>query len=366
MRKLIFSFIVGVLLGIGFWFGTAWKTFLTTAVVSSNQPLHYILKPGSSIRTLASDLQDKSVLDNTNFFILLAYLKNTTQKLKAGEYLFLPGTTPGQLLDQIVAGKVILHRFVFIEGWTFKQLLNAINNDPHLIHTFYGLNSIAVVDKLDLPLRNPEGLFLPATYYFTLGTTDVGLLQTAYQKMADALAKLWQQRANNLPYQTPYEALIAASMIEKETAQARERPVIAGVLVRRLKSNMLLQIDSTLIYGLGENYPGKLNRTALAQDTLYNTYLHHGLPPTPIAMPGLASIQAALHPDKTTLLYFVAKGDGTHQFSTTLQAQNQAVTRFQIKTNFPKIGKRLYTHLCAHPWYLSRKLQNLFIRCQIA
>jgi UPF0755 protein len=298
--------------------------------------------------------------------ILLAYAQGSAKKLQAGEYLFAPGTTPRQLLAQIAAGKVISRRFTLVEGWTLKQTLAALKRDPHIVHTLDGVSATELMNRLGAPPGNPEGLLLPATYHYTLGTTDIALLKRAYRKMANILAEAWQQRAANLPYRTPYEALIAASLIEKETGQTSERPIISGVLLRRLTSHMPLQIDSTLIYGLNNNdnhYSGKLDRGALKQDTLYNTYLHRGLPPTPIAMPSLPSIRAALHPDNSNFLYFVAKGDGTHRFSVTLQAQNKAVNAYQISLSFPVIGKKLNAHICQRPWYLSDRLQNIITTC---
>jgi UPF0755 protein len=362
MRKIICWISFAILFGALFGIGAAYKTFIATPLIAANQPLDYVLKPGSSVKTLADDLHVRGILAHPNFLIGLAYLKGSAHKLKAGEYLFAPGITPAQLLDQIVTGKVIYHRFTLVEGWTFKQVIAALNNDPAITHTLNSVGDADILNKLGMPPRNPEGLFLPATYHFSLGMSDAALLKMAYQKMTKTLTKEWQQRAANLPYQTSYEALIVASLIEKETAQANERPIVAGVILRRLKNNMPLQIDSTLIYGLGSNYTGKLNRAALAQDTPYNTYLHGGLPPTPIAMPSLPSIHAALHPDNSNFLYFVAKGDGTHQFSANLPAQNQAVNTYQIAVHLPTIGKRLNTRMCIRPWYASETLQNL-IEC---
>lgn len=361
MRKLILSFLLAVLLGTIFAVGSVWNNFLRTPIIASTQPsVDYVLKPGASIKTLSYDLYHQGVLDHPNFLILLGYLKNVARKLQAGEYNIAPGTTPSQLLEQIASGRAVFHRFTLIEGWTFKQVLAALNRDTHIAHMLNTTNPGEIMSKIGAPPRNPEGLFMPNTYHYTPGTTDITLLKMSYQKMSAALAKAWENRAANLPYKTPYDALIAASLIEKETSKASERPVIAGVLLRRLDNNMPLQIDSTLIYGLGEQYSGKLDRTGLKQDTLYNTYLHRGLPPTPIAMPSLQAIQAALHPDNTSdALYFVSKGNGTHEFSETLQAQSQAVTEYQIKLIYPIIGKRMNVHACQSLWYVSDTLQKV-------
>ncbi len=360
MRKPALLFSLVVLLGLLLAFAFAWKTFLQTPIIPTNQPpLDYVLKPGSSVITLSYDLQKRGLLEHPSFLILYACGKGAAKKLKAGEYIFMPGIKPAQLLDQMAAGKVVYHRFTLVEGWTFKQFLAALNRDPSITHILNTTDPNVIMNQLGVPPRNPEGLFLPDTYLYTLGTTDVAILKMAYRRMSHELAATWQQRAAGLSYQAPYDALIVASLVEKETSKADERPIVAGVILRRLQNNMPLQIDSTLIYGLGDNYTGRLNRNALQQDTLYNTYLHRGLPPTPIAMPGLQSLQAALHPDHSNILYFVAKGNGTHEFSDTLQAQSQAVTAYQIKMQLPKIGKRLNTRVCAQHWYLSNLLQNL-------
>lgn len=359
MRKILLSFSLAVVLGVLLWLAVTWRLFLTTPLTPPQQAVDYVLPPGGTIKTLAHDFQTMGLLPIPNFLILLAHWQGATKNLQAGEYLFPPGTTPSQLLAQLIAGKVIWHRFALIEGWTLQQVLAAINKNPYLTHTLTSTNPALVASKLGLPISNPEGLLLPATYRFSRGKTDVALLQQAYQQMTKILNNAWPLRAANLPYQTPYDALIAASLVEKETAQTNERPIIAGVLIRRLQQNMPLQIDSTLIYGLGSNYRGKLDRTALSEDTLYNTYLHRGLPPTPIAMPSKQALYAVLHPDNSGIMYFVAKGDGTHQFSTTLQAQNKAVTTYQLNMHFPRFDKKNQRLLCQRPWYLSMLLQNL-------
>lgn len=318
----------------------AYKTFLATPLIPTfSQPITYILVPGTSTRMLAMDLQKQGLLKNPVFFIALVYSKNQHKQLKAGEYLFLPGMTPEQVLAKIVAGKVIQHRFTIIEGWTFQQLITALNKEPSLTHT--------------ANISPKEGWFFPATYNFILGTTDSHFLEKAYALMKIKLNAAWQQRASNLPYKTPDEALIAASLVEKESARPEERPLIAGVLVKRLQQNMPLQIDSTVIYGLGAAYTGKIHTADLRQDTPYNTYTRKGLPPTPIAMPSESSIQATLHPSITDALYFVAKGDGSHQFSNNLNDHNHAVVTYQLnkKSNAAKIAK---------PWYVPDSLQFLF------
>lgn len=365
MRKIILWYSLAILLGIILWVGITWQHFMTTPLIpTAGRPVDYVFKPGASITTLANDLQNLGMLQHPDFFIALVYSQGATKKLQAGEYLFSPGITPKQLLNQMIKGQVVYHRFTIVEGWTFKKLLTALNNAPQITHTFSNANIEKIMMSLGLPMRNPEGLFFPATYSYAADATDISLLKQAYQKMNKELRNQWSKRAANLPYKTPYEALIAASLVEKETAQMSERPLIAGVIERRLKQNIPLQIDSTVIYGLGDNYTGKIKLADLQQDTLYNTYTRRGLPPTPIAMPSLAALNAVLHPDNSNFMYFVAKGDGTHQFSTSLQEQNQAVTLYQIDMIYPVFMKKIVQTSCG-PWYLSTNMKRLLnIQCQ--
>lgn len=360
MRKTYLWFFLAIIFSVLLGFSISWYHFLNTPIISSkNQAFDYALKSGSSIKTLAFDLNRKKLITHPTYLILLAYQKGVTKKLKAGEYTFAAGTKPWDLLQKIVAGEVNYHRFTIIEGWTFKQIINALNKTPDIVHTLAGLNSTQIMDRLNLSAQNPEGLFFPATYPYMKGATDLSLLTMAHRTMNDVLSKAWHQRALNLPYETAYQALIAASLIEKETAQKNERPIIAGVIVRRLEKNMPLQIDATVIYGLGNAYTGKLTIADLRKNTVYNTYTIHGLPPTPIAMPGAASIEAALHPDNTDVIYYVAKGDGTHRFSATLQQQNAAVKTYQIDMHYPKVGLRNQKYSCKRIWYLPTTVQKL-------
>ncbi len=363
MRKFVSGlglFILAASLGIGLLLAVSFDKFLQSPLIPANKNIDYVLKPGSSIKVLAADLYGLGVLDHPNFLIFLGYWKGAAKHLKAGEYLFTPGTKPSELLDQIAAGKVIFHRFTLVEGWNFVQVMSVLNKNELLIHHLSNLNSTSIMAALGLPLNNPEGWFFPATYPFAKDTTDIVLLKKAYHLMSLLLAKEWHDRAANLPYKTAYEALIAASLIEKESSQPAERPLISGVILNRLHKNMPLQIDSTVIYGLGSAYTGKITRQDLLKDTPYNTYLHYGLPPTPIAMPSKQSIHAALHPLLSNNLYFVSKENGTHAFSPTLHQQNQAVANYQINIQFPKVGKKLNTKSCIYLWYLSPTVQQLF------
>ncbi|MBI2383424.1 MAG: endolytic transglycosylase MltG [Gammaproteobacteria bacterium] len=251
--------------------------------------------------------------------------------LKAGEYEARPGLTPRGLIALVTSGKTVLHELTLVEGLTFDLVLHELRRHPAIRQTLDAdvpAAAMAAIGQRDL---HPEGRFLPETYRFARGTTDVAFLKRAYDAMQAAMREEWDARAPGLPYRDPYEALIMASIVERETGVAAERPQIAGVFVRRLQKGMLLQTDPSVIYGLGGAFDGNLRRRDLLADTPYNTYTRRGLPPTPICMPGRAAIRAALHPADGNSLYFVARGDGSHQFSATLDEHNQAVRRYQLK-----------------------------------
>lgn len=353
-RVLILFAILIIAIFVNVFFLRPYLRFLQTPL-SQTKNITLLLTQGSSVHRLLASLQAQGYLkQHPNFFLLLAYIKGATDKLKPGEYSFDPGSTPGQLLEQILAGKVVLHRFTLVEGWTFQQMMTALNALPTIKHTLCGVSSAKLLTQLGFTAQNPEGLFFPATYYFSLNTKDSDLLKWAYRLREKKLQAAWKTRAADLPYQIPYQALIVASLVEKETAIAKERPMVAGVILRRLKIGVPLQIDSTVIYGLGAHYQAKLTSEDLRKDTPYNTYTRRGLPPTPIDNPSLASIVASLHPDHSHNLYFVARGDGTHQFSADLAAHNIAVQRYQID-KYPYIKKTN-----CPPWYLSKTLGALF------
>jgi len=330
--------------------------FLLTPV-SRTQTIDYFFEPGASVHRLVADLQAKGFIQHPDFFLLLAYWKGATNKLKTGEYVFVAGLTPGQLLDQMLVGNVILHRFTIVEGWTFQQLITALKALPDIHHPLNQVSPEHVLIQLSLPPQNPEGLFFPATYYFSLGGEDTDLLKRSYHRLEKKLNQMWTTRVAHLPYKTPYEALIAASLVEKETALSQEQPMIAGVIARRLEKAMPLQIDASIIYGLGPAYTGKLTIDDLRKDTPYNTYTRRGLPPTPIAMPSVRAIDAVLHPDQSENLYFVAKGDGSHQFSRNLVQHNVAVQRYQIDKRYPRMEKKIKR--CSSLWYLSKTIKML-------
>jgi UPF0755 protein len=253
------------------------------------------------------------------------------QPLHSGEYRMTPGMTVEGLIDLWKRGEMVQYSLTLVEGWNFHQVRAALAKEEKLEQTLKGLSDSQVMDKLGHSGIFPEGRFFPDTYRFVRGMTDAELLKTAYQRLDDVLAKEWNQRAADLPYSGPYQALIMASLVEKETGVPQERGQIAGVFVRRMEIGMLLQTDPTVIYGLGDRYNGKLTRAHLKEATPYNTYMISGLPPTPIAMVGREAIHAALNPVEGTSLYFVARGDGSHVFSDDLDAHNNAVREFQLK-----------------------------------
>ncbi len=311
------------------WLIMDFRAFLTSPLVVST-PVHLSVAPGSTLREVAAELARRGALERPLFLVLLGRWQGKAQSIKAGEYQIEPGTTPSELLDQLVAGKVVQHSLTVVEGWSFAQLMGALRADDTLGHTLEGLDEEQIMARIGHEGEHPEGRFFPDTYRFPRGTTDVAFLQRAYRLMATHLSREWHDRDQGLPYRKPYEALIMASIIEKETAVPGERAQIAGVFVRRLQRHMRLQTDPTVIYGLGASFDGNLRARDLTRDTPYNTYVRTGLPPTPIALPGVAALHAALHPSDGDALFFVARGDGSHQFSATLEEHNRAVREYQL------------------------------------
>lgn len=296
-----------------------------------SQAVDVDILPGESLHHVAQQFADKGILLHAWDLTLYTRLERASGGLRAGEYEIEPGTTVAGLLDLLRSGKVVMHSLTLVEGWSFKQVMEEVEAEPNLIHTLAGLSQAAQKDKLGFESVSPEGELLPDTYQFPRGTSDVAFLRRAHEAQQQLLADAWNARPQGLPYKTPYDALIMASIVEKETGQAFERPKIAGVFVRRLQKGMRLQSDPTVIYGMGDAYDGNIRFKDLRTDTPYNSYTRFGLPPTPICMPGRAALDAALHPEPGNALYFVARGDGTHQFSATLKEQNAAVAKYQLK-----------------------------------
>jgi len=303
--------------------------YATTEVTTASLPLQFGIKPGSSLRAAAQEMQRAGVLRQPTHFILMARVLGETRNIKAGNYELTEPVTHYRLLRKIVYGDVTQATVKFIEGWTFRQVRKALDDHPGLAHVTQGLSDEEILKRLGIQEGSPEGLFFPDTYHFASGSSDLRILRRAHRLMQSNLDTQWSQRAPGLPIATPYEALILASIVEKETGREEERPLIAAVLVNRLRKGMLLQVDPTVIYGLGETFDGNLRKRDLLKDAPYNTYTRTGLPPTPIAMPGLASLTAALNPPASDVLYFVSRGDGSSHFSRTLGEHERAVTKYQ-------------------------------------
>lgn len=292
-------------------------------------PVEAHIEAGSAFKTVAEQLHALGVVDHPLAFSLIARLTGQATQVKAGSYLFEAGMSPTALLRKLTQGEILFGKITFIEGWTFRQMREAIDQHPRLRHDTAGLSDAELLAELGIEASHPEGLFFPDTYYFDIGSSDKALYRRAYQAMQQVLQQAWETRAEGLPYRTPYEVLIMASIIEKETGAPDERPLIAAVFVNRLRLGMRLQTDPTVIYGMGEQFDGNLRKIDLQTNTPYNTYTRAGLPPTPIALPSAASIRAAVNPEASRALYFVSKGNGRHHFSETLEEHNRAVARYQ-------------------------------------
>jgi UPF0755 protein len=322
-RSIVFASLV-VLAGAG---GLAW--YARQPLRIEPMPKTINVMPGTHLRSLSVMLERESVIGNAPVFWLLGRVLGKGGTLKAGVYTLDKPLTPLELYARIERGEVSQAVVQFIEGWNWREVRAALAAQPTLKNDSAGMSNAELMQAIGAEESHPEGLLFPDTYFYAPHTSDIKVLRRAYRLQHDKLMAAWETRAPGLPYRTPYEALIMASIVEKETGTAFERPQIAGVFVNRLRLGMRLQTDPTVIYGLGERFDGNLRKVDLQRDTPYNTYTRVGLPPTPIAMPSEAAIQAALNPAKTGALYFVARGDGTHIFSDNLAAHNQAVNRYQ-------------------------------------
>lgn len=299
---------------------------ITTA---GTAPIPFAIKPGSGVKSIADQIAAAGVPVNPTLLHLLARFSGESTRLKAGNYELKPGTTPLALIDQLVRGEFAQESLAIIEGWTFSQMRQAIDAHPSIRHDTAGLSDKELLAKIESDFKVAEGLFFPDTYLFAKGASDLQIYRQAHALMIKRLEDAWSKRAPDLPYKTPYEALIMASIIEKETGQRSERNMIAAVFVNRLKRGMLLQTDPTVIYGMGSAFKGNIRKKDLETDTPYNTYTRAGLPPTPISLPGAESIQAALSPAKADVLYFVSRGNGTSEFNNNLNDHNRAVNKYQ-------------------------------------
>ncbi|TDI82249.1 MAG: endolytic transglycosylase MltG [Betaproteobacteria bacterium] len=324
LKRLVLLGLTGILLFTG-WF----LYHVNTAVHIPVAPYEFSIKSGSNLRSVASQLANAGVLPDAWSFILLSRVMGHASSLKAGDYKLSENTSPLRLLEYITEGDINQSEIKFIEGRTFRQMRKTLNEHPSIQHDTAKLSDQDILQLIGARETVAEGLFFPDTYYFVQGSSDTEILKQAYRVMQNNLASAWATATRDLPLENSYQALILASIIEKETGKDADRVTIAGVFINRLRSGMLLQTDPTIIYGLGEKFDGNLRKKDLQTDHEYNTYTRPGLPPTPISMPGLASIQAALNPAKTDALYFVAKGNGESHFSSNLPDHNRAVAKYQ-------------------------------------
>jgi len=322
--------LLGLLFAAAFLF-LGWMGYVATQPVALKiSPLDFTIKSGSSLRSASRQIEEAGIAMPAWQFTLLGRALGKAAAIKAGSYEVAQGITPMELLEKLTRGDVTQSEIVLLEGWTFRQMRAALDAHADIRHDTAGWSEQQIMEHLGAVGR-AEGRFFPDTYLFAKGSGDLDILKRSYRQMEKVLLAEWENREGDLPYASPYEALIMASIVEKETGLARERTQIASVFLNRLKRGMLLQTDPTVIYGLGEQFDGNLRKRDLLTDGAYNTYTRAGLPPTPIAMPGLASIQAALHPAKSDMFYFVARGDGSSQFSRTLDDHNRAVAKYQLR-----------------------------------
>lgn len=307
----------------------AW--YALTRLEAVRIPAEFQISPGSGLRSATRQIEAGGVALGRLRFELLVRALGKSLEIKAGSYELATAVSPLELLDKLTRGDVTQAELVVIEGWTFRQMRAAMDDNVALRGESRGLPDAEILTRIGAPEKHPEGLFFPDTYLFSKGASDFDLLGRAYRIMQQHVAREWEARDPRLPYRTPYEALVMASIIEKETGKAAERDMIGAALLNRLRIGMRLQADPTVIYGLGAAFDGNLRKRDLLSDGPYNTYTRAGLPPTPIAMPGLASVRAAMHPAQTQALYYVSRGDGSSQFSRTLDEHNRAVAKYQLK-----------------------------------
>jgi UPF0755 protein len=329
LRLLLLIVVVAIAAAAYLW--SDFRKFTETPLTIDRPDATIDIARGANFRTIVAQLRDAGATHASPWYWrALGRELHVEGRLHAGEYALTQGITPRELLRKMAVGEVLQHRFTIVDGWTFRQLRLALAADAGLAQTVTAMSDDELARKLGIDDGRPEGWFLPETYSWIKGDSDLDLLKNAHAAMQKALDRLWNARAPDLPFATPYEALILASIVEKETGRADERPLIAGVFVRRLRFHMRLQTDPTVIYGMGGAYAGNIRRSDLDADTPYNTYTRDGLPPTPIALPGLPALEAVLHPAPGDALYFVARGDGSHEFSATLDEHNRAVQKFQL------------------------------------
>lgn len=314
-------------MGAAAWFALHWNQ----APLGGTGETVVTLQRGEAFSRFAQRLHGLGIIEHPRLWSTMARLSGQATRVQAGEYRITAEDSPASVLERLVAGQVVSYDVKILEGWTVMQALAMLWSHPQLERELHGVTVHTLLGQLGLPEGHAEGLFFPDTYHFVRGDSDADVLRRAYGRMSEVLKSAWEERDAGVPYDSPYEALIAASLIEKETGRDEDRPLISQVFALRLQQGMRLQTDPSVIYGIGQAFDGNLRRRDLRGDTPYNTYLHRGLPPTPIALPGAGSIHAALHPAQGDYLYFVSRGDGSSQFSVSLDEHEQAVRRYQLQ-----------------------------------
>ncbi|SIT10702.1 endolytic transglycosylase MltG [Neptunomonas antarctica] len=334
MKRLLVVFFIMLSVGTAAlaWLWQDMHRYMETPLFLDKNIPSFVVSKGTSFNALSGQLEKAVVITNPLYFTIYVRMNKLGGQIKAGEYFINKDFTPSELLTTLIEGKGVQHSITIVEGTVFKQLRSVLAAHADVVkQTLADKSDQEILAAIGADELHPEGLFLAETFQVERNSTDLELLQRSYKAMQQVLDQYWQQRDQTLPYKTPYEALIMASIVEKETAVAEERPLIAGVFIKRLTIGMRLQTDPTVIYGIGDDYQGNITRKDLRTPSPYNTYTITGLPPTPIAMVGREAIHAALNPDIGKALYFVAKGDGRHQFSPSLIAHNKAVRQYQLK-----------------------------------
>jgi len=329
MRKLS-ALIIALSIAIT-WLSIYFKDYATHPLSENSKDVQLIISPGMSFKAVTQQLIECGLIKEKLQWDVFGRLSRATNSIKAGEYSLTTALTPVELLNKLIKGETLQFTLTIVEGWTFKQMWQAVRQHEKITQTVSSPEEL--LEKLDFNNLHPEGRFYPDTYHFPAGTTDVEFFQRAFKYMLQVLDEEWSKRQKDLPFSSPEEALNLASIIEKETSVEEERTLVAAVFITRLKRGMRLQTDPTVIYGMGESFDGNIRRKDLKVDTPYNTYLHKGLPPTPISLPGRSSIAAALMPAESEAVYFVAKGDGTHHFSETYDEHREAVDKYQLYGN---------------------------------